>query len=197
MKKILISINLTCAVLSVIFAQTASIATWKNDATGCYNIIHDDYGDRAVDGIWKYADTICSNRGIVFTIGAITSSCEESRSINTYSSPYDYAKNVMMDQHGHEIMNHSHTHSCAVGRAGWGENWGSNASSPDFETELSTSTTSIFDNTGHYPRYYIFPYDRFTDNANDRLKELGYIGSRTGFTSASYSDYPEYNVCRN
>ena len=48
-------------------SPTGYIADWKGDANAAYTIIHDDYGDPGVDGIWQYADTICSNRGIKFT----------------------------------------------------------------------------------------------------------------------------------
>jgi hypothetical protein len=205
MNKILYSLLIIGFANGGLHAQVSSIATWKNNATGCYNFIHDDYGDSGVDGIWKYADTIASNRGISFTFGAITSRCEESRDINGYSNSYEYAKEVMMNQHGHEIMNHSHTHDCAVGRANWPETpgapepcnvslgWGEDMKSSNFNEQLVTSTNSIFENTGHYPRYFIFPYDRHTNAANDKLKELGYIGSRTGFTSQANSSDPSAN----
>ena len=39
---------------------SSSIASWKNNAKGCYNIIHDDFGDYAVAGIQNYADTMLS-----------------------------------------------------------------------------------------------------------------------------------------
>jgi hypothetical protein len=208
MKKIIITLLAIGSFLSMSEAQTSSIATWKNNATGCYNFIHDDYGAAGVDGIWKYADTIAFNRGITFTFGAISGSCEVSRFVPDLGetfNPYDYAKNVMISQHNHEIMNHSHTHDCAVGRANWPEvggfsepcnvslGWGEDVNSANFSTQLETSTTSIYDNTGHYPRYFIFPYDRHTNAANDKLKELGYIGSRTGFTSQANSDDPSGN----
>ena len=187
MKKIFIAVGLVYSILTTMFAQTATIATWKNDTKAAYSIIHDDYGDPGVDGIWRYADTIASNRGIKFTIGAISGACENSRNINEYSNPYDYAKHVMMEQHGHEIMSHSHTHSCAVGNENWspcnmpaGEGWGE---SGDFANELVGCTESIETGTGHKPQFYIFPYDRFTNAANAKLKELGYIGSRTGWSS--------------
>lgn len=174
---------------------TGHIATWKNDADAAYTIVHDDYGDTGVDGIWKYADTICHNRGISFTFGAIASRCEVSRSINGYSSPYEYAKNVMMAQHNHEIMSHSHTHDCAVGNAGWspcdlpvGDAWGEAVNGPNFNMELVTAHNSIETNTGFAPKYYIYPYDRFTDAANNKLKELDYLGSRTGWTSPRAGD---------
>lgn len=152
---------------------SSSIASWKNNAKGCYNIIHDDFGDYAVSGIQNYADTINANRGIKFTFGAITKSCE--------NNPGMYAKaNQMIQQHGHEIINHSHSHTCAV-RTSWCTTklWAEKASQ-DFETELDYSTKSIQDNTGIYPRYFIFPYDQFNEDANNHLKGLKYIGSRTG-----------------
>lgn len=168
---------------------TGYIADWKNDAQGAYSIIHDDYGAAVVDGIWQYADTIAYNRGIKFTFGAIASECEAFRSVGGYSTPYGYAKNVMMAQHGHEIISHSHTHQCAVFR-GWspcdgsiGIAWGENPSSFDFNRELNTAHNSITTGTGFAPRYYIFPYDNFTNAANDRLKQLNYMGSRTGWSS--------------
>jgi len=176
---------------------TSHIADWKNDANGAYSMIHDDYGDPGVDGIWQYADTICSNRGIKFTFGAIANSCEIQRNINGYSSPYGYAKDVMMAQHNHEIISHSHTHNCAVGNAGWDGGgacddgptfWGENSSYPDFNTQLVTAHNSITSNTGFEPVYYIFPYDRFTTLANNKLKDLGYIGSRTGWSGPYTSD---------
>ena len=141
---------------------TSYIAEWKNDADGAYSMIHDDYGDTGVDGIWQYADTICSNRGIKFTFGAIASSCEIQRNINGYSSPYSYAKDVMMAQHNHEIISHSHTHNCAVGNALWPGGgacddgptfWGENSSYPDFNTQLVTAHNSITSNTGFNPLF--------------------------------------------
>lgn len=182
-----------------LFAQnpTGYIATWKNDAKGAYTIIHDDYGDSGVDGIWQYADTIAFNRGIKFTIGAIASSCESDRNIKGYIDPYEYAKEVMIAKHGHEIMSHSHSHACAVGNAGWSPcemtvGWGEDTTSWAFSRELESAHNSIFNGTGINAKYYIFPYDRFSDWANVKLKDLGYLGSRTGWNSARVGD-PAYH----
>lgn len=167
-------------------AQTipSRVADWKNNAKGAYTIIHDDYGDVGVDGIWQYADTIAFNRGLQFTFGAISSSCEVARTIKGEASPYLYAKNVMIAQHKHEIINHSHTHTCAVNR-GWspcsGTGWGEIENTAAWNTQLHTSHQSILTNTGHQPRYYIYPYDQFTDEANSELASMGYLGSRTGW----------------
>ena len=177
----LLSINLLAQ------TPTGYIADWKNDADAAYSIIHDDYGDVGVDGIWQYADTIAFNRGIKFTFGAIAERCEATRDINGYSNPYGYAKNVMMAQHGHEIISHSHSHDCAVGAA-WSPcdlapNWGEEPGSANFLTQLETAHNSISTGTDFDPVYYIFPYDRFTHAANDKLKDMDYIGSRTGWSS--------------
>lgn len=190
MKKLFIPLILVLASIYQVSSQTATISAWKGNTKGAYSIIHDDYGSTVVDGIWQYADTIAASRDIKFTIGAISGSCEESRKVKGYNTPYGYAKEVMMAEHGHEIISHSHTHSCAVGGSwspcnldqGWGE-------TGDFSEEIVGCTESIEKGTGHKPQYYIYPYDKFTNLANDKLKELGYIGSRTGWTSHIGEEY--------
>lgn len=188
MKKSLIA--LLSLLVNHVYSQEldVSITTWKNDALGAYNIIHDDYGDAGVDGIWQYADTIAYNRGVTFTTGAITSSCEESRNINGYANPYEYAKEVMIEEHGHELINHTHNHTCALALS-WcgGEGW---ADLEEYSVEIDQSTTSIFNHTGYQPRFFIYPYDQFSDGANDQLKDLGYIGSRSGWNSNQAESSP-------
>ncbi len=193
---------LLLAVLSLCGTQlkaqqvSASIATWKNNAKGAYTLIHDDYGDPVVDGIWQYADTMASNRGIKFTFGAITSSCESPRWVG--STQYDpYAKAQEMIGRGHEIISHSHTHTCAVFNEwcvdkGWAE-----AGQEDFATEIDHCTESIESGTGVRPRYYIFPYDLHNLSANARLKQQGYIGSRTAWGDTMSFDGYEANDVHN
>ena len=184
MKKIFTSAFYLCVIFffNQAFAQqvSTSISTWKNNAKGAYTLIHDDYGASNVDGIWQYADTIASNRGIKFTFGAISGSCEETRWVDGKEyKPYRKAQE-MMDR-GHEIISHSHTHTCAVYNEwcrdkGWAE-----FGQEDFETEIDGCTESIESGTGVRPRYFIFPYDLHNQSANARLKQQGYIGSRTGW----------------
>lgn len=185
MKKTLLSITTTLAGLTSLFAQNPSttIATWKNDAKGTYNIIHDDFGDGGVIGIQNYADTMQYNRGLKFTFGAITSSCE--------ADPNMYAKaKSMIDNHGHEIINHSHTHSCALnspscGGTGTNFEWGEPGTSNAFDIEIDYSGNSIKNGTGYTPRFFIYPYDQYTDAANSYLQSKGYLGSRTGAYNAA------------
>lgn len=155
---------------------SSSITTWKGNAKGAYTITHDDFGDNSVSGIQNYADTISYNRGIKLTFGVITSSCES-------NGLYVKAKS-MIQNHKHEVINHSHTHSCAVqnqncGGTGTNYAWAEPATQK-FSEEVDRSTKSIFDNTTITPRYFIFPYDQFNDNVNNYLKTKGYIGSRSG-----------------
>ena len=188
MKKLSLLSSVMLAISVNLFAQNVpvSMSNWKNGAKGAYSIIHDDYGNGGVDGIWQYADTIAFNRKLKFTFGAISGDCENFRTINGQPSPYAYAKNVMIPLHGHEIINHTHTHNCAVNR-GWSPcdvtGWGQVKNSSTWQTELYTSHNSIKNNTGYQPRYFIFPYDQFTDLANTELEALGYIGSRTGWSA--------------
>jgi hypothetical protein len=180
---------------------TAAIALWKNDAKGAYSVIHDDYGDVGVDGIWQYADTMYYNRSLKFTFGAITSSCEALRTVKGYASPFAYAKSVMIEQHGHEIINHSHTHTCALNR-GWSPcditGWGEDVGSTEWSTQMVTSTQSILTNTNVAPRFFIYPYDQFTDTANAKLFSLGYIGSRTGWSvDGAHEPFGRYGYDRN
>jgi len=198
MKAIFFNILLltNCLGVSIVAGQEldVSITTWKNNAQGAYSIIHDDFGDVAVDGIWEYADTIAYNRGITFTTGAITSACEVDRNINGYNNPYDYVKNVMIEKHGHELINHTHNHTCAI-YLGWSTNCNQTegwADLDEFSVEMDQSTTSILDNTGYQPRFFIYPFDQFSNGANDHLKTLGYIGSRSGWTSNQPDNEPYY-----
>ncbi|MFT6748035.1 MAG: peptidoglycan/xylan/chitin deacetylase (PgdA/CDA1 family), partial [Glaciecola sp.] len=183
MKKLLTLVS--CALITLnSTAQTpsTSIATWKNDAKGAYSFIHDDYGDPSVAGINNYADTIARNRGIKFTIGAITSSCE--------ANPQMWTDAIDMINYGHEIINHTHNHYCAVRADDWCNTglW-AEPNTEDFATEMTQSSNSITSNTGTTPRFFIYPYDLYNDAANDHLKSLNYIGSRTGDRAESSANF--------
>ncbi|MFQ3575280.1 MAG: carbohydrate-binding protein [Cytophagales bacterium] len=190
--RLLFLLTATVLSLTILCAQSfpVDIARWKNNAKGAYNIIHDDYGDAGVDGIQFYADSMNANRGLKMTFGAITSTCEW-RSVNwkgTNRNMYFIAKE-MVEQRGHEIINHSHTHSCAVNNSncgGVGTNHGWSTMTPHrMDIEITQSTNSIRDNTGYTPKYYIYPYDQFSTISNNFLKTSGYIGSRTGSYDAA------------
>ena len=185
MSKILYTISsITLLVLSIFTplssqTPTASFATWKNNNKAAYVIIHDDYGDVTTPGIVQHADNEAFTRDIKLTFGAITSVCE----------PGDWTNAKNMIAHGHECINHSHSHYCAQ-PVSWCP---SQVYTPaDFSTELGLSTDLIRSNTGVAPRFYIHPYDLSTDEVINYLKGLGYLGTRAGnqeaVNSADFTD---------
>lgn len=165
----------------MLFAQPpVSITTWKNGASGCYNIIHDDFGSNLVIGINNYADTMTFNRGIKITFGAITEECE--------SKPEMYVKaKSMINDHGHEIINHSHTHTCAVSQSWCTTKFWAEPATEDFAMEIDLSSELIRTKTDVDPKFFIYPYDQFNETANNYLKSKGYIGSRTGAYNSNSS----------
>jgi Polysaccharide deacetylase/PA14 domain/Secretion system C-terminal sorting domain len=156
---------------------TVSYATWKDNAKAAYTIVHDDFGDGATSGIAKYADGIAYSRGIKFCFGAITSQCDGN----------DWSDARRMRGHGHEAINHTHSHRCSY-QPGW---CASNNiySSRDFSVELDGSTNLIEQNVGERPRFFIHPYDLSTSQVLDRLKSLGYLGARSGSQGALNNPY--------
>ena len=149
---------------------SAHFAKWKNNAQGVYTLTHDDYASFWIDGIQEYADTIAYNRGVKFTFGIITGSCDE--------ADWTVAKRLIA--HGHEAMSHTHTHACnhvttICPNGGWNYAW-----------ELDQSTNLIFTKTGSYPRYFIWPYDVYDQASKDYLKNnLHYYGGRGGANGES------------
>jgi len=144
---------------------SAQFAKWKNNTKAVYTLTHDDYASFWIDGIQEYADTIAYNRGVRFTFGVITGSCD--------SDDWKVARRLI--SHGHEVMNHTHTHACnhvttVCPSGGW-----------NYANELDLSTNLIFTNTNSYPRYFIWPYDVFDQTSKDYLKNtLHYYGGRGG-----------------
>jgi PA14 domain/Polysaccharide deacetylase/Secretion system C-terminal sorting domain len=161
---------------------TASFATWKDNKKAAYTIIHDDYGDVTTPGIAKYADTIAFNRGIRINFGAITS----------VTDALGWSDAQRLITHNHEIINHSHSHRCALGGASWCTD-----TYTDLDLELGTSTQLIEQNAGQRPRFFIHPFDVFNEDIHAYLKNIGYLGARAGtqatFNAPNFSDYFHLN----
>jgi hypothetical protein len=190
-----IGFTLACFILCCLFCgkntaqtPTASIATWKDNNQAAYTIIHDDYSDY-VTGIFQYAYPNATQRGIKLCFGAITSVCNETTWANA---------RTMITQGGHECVNHSHSHFCAVCSnantcvSNYGCDGFTTYSVPDFTRELFQSDSLIFANTGIKPRFFIHPFDNYTTEQLGYLKTLGYLGTRGGlqltYNNANYTD---------
>ncbi len=166
-----VAIGLFISTAALAQQVSSSITSWKNNTKGAYSIIHDDFGSSNMSGIQNYADTIASNRNLKFTFGVITG----------VTDSWEYQRATqMITQHKHEVINHSHSHYCLNRHPNctWEDQfyWAED----DFERELSQSTTYIKQNTTYTPRFFIYPFDVGSNAANKYLKNLGYIGSRTG-----------------
>jgi hypothetical protein len=181
---LLISTSLFCQ------APTASFATWKDNRTAAYSIIHDDYSSW-VTGIFQYADPIATARGVKLAFGAITSGC----------GPTEWTKANTMIGHGHECINHTHSHNCGGSASNcFGQ---TSYSTADYPVELLGSTDIIQANTSRRPRFFIHPYDAVvagdaTSNAIlSYLTSIGYLGTRAGSQDANnastYSDFMHLN----
>jgi hypothetical protein len=183
----LLSTTLILGITTLLPAQTpvptAHFATWKENRVAAYTLVHDDFGDVTTAGITQYADTIAHQRGIKFVFGAITSSCDSQ----------DWVDSKRLIAHGHEIINHSHSHRCAVNTG-----WCTNVYGPaDYHLELDTSTAWIERGSGHRPRFFIHPYDLYTDSIINHLKFLKYLGARSGqysqMNKPSFTDFFRLN----
>jgi peptidoglycan/xylan/chitin deacetylase (PgdA/CDA1 family) len=165
-----------------LYAQTPTIyiAKWKDNAKAAYTLIHDDFGDPSAVGIAQHADTIAYNRGVKFSFGAITSECDSN----------DWADARRLMSHGHEIINHAHSHLCSH-QPGWCT---AGLYTPaDFAVELDGSTTLIEQGTGYRPRFFVHPFDLSTPEVLARLKTLEYLGARSGAQNViNNSDFKDF-----
>lgn len=155
------------------------ITTWKNNARGAYSIIFDDYCIEGTQGIQDHAAPEAEQRGLVIGFGVVTSYCDA----------HEWQRAREMIAAGHEIINHSHTHRCGLLSAPWCVDvW----SDTDVDKEIDQPAKLIEANTGHYPTFFIFPFDLFTPAKIQHLRVSGYVGTRAGqkrqLTSADFSD---------
>lgn len=165
---------------------TASFANWKDNKKAAYTIIHDDFS-AYVSGIYQNADPIATSRGIKFCFGAITHPDQ--------CGPLEWAKAKTMISHGHECINHSHTHRCggSASACTGQETYGT----ADFGTELGLSSQTIEAETGIKPLFFIHPYDASSTAIENYLANIGYLGARGGtqatYNASNFSDFMHLN----
>jgi hypothetical protein len=93
----------------------------------------------------------------------------------------DWKKAKEMIARGHEIMNHTYSHKCGNPNAA---EWCTDNGTwfiDEFDFELDQTTKTITNQTGTRPRFFIYPFDQFTQTTNNYLvNTLNYVGTRTG-----------------
>lgn len=155
-----VRINVLLVEDRIIELQVERVASWKNDATAAYTIIHDDLcaWDVAVGGMFQNWREL-EKRNLVAGFGVIAGFCDDSK-FNEMQ--------VMVDA-GMEMVNHSYSHIDLQEHV---DQWSQ-------EFDLSTK---ILREHGFETNYFVFPFDSFNDAMFIRLNnQLGYLGSRGSF----------------
>jgi len=148
--------------------QVEGVAPFRGAATGAYTIMHDDLCDYNIDSLFDVAEPELNARGLKAAFGVIVQRCQ-GRSV--------WAKVNAMVEHGHEIMNHSWTH----------EDIGLGA---DIAVQVDQATMVLNQNLTYGPaKFFIFPYDSFTDEVVAHLATLGYSGARAGSKGLNQADF--------
>ncbi|MDF3071119.1 MAG: hypothetical protein K0R38_6720 [Polyangiaceae bacterium] len=149
------------------------VATWKDDATAAYTIVHDDVCDYNIDSLFTVADPELTQRGLRAAFGAIVQRCEER---NLWSSL------EVLRAHGHEIINHSWDHKDLVREA----------DAAPLNVQIDQANRYLNENlVEQQTSFFIFPYDSFDDAAVAHLGALGYLGARAGMrgvNDAAFTD---------
>jgi hypothetical protein len=156
------------------------VATWRGNATAAYTIIHDDLCDSSTEGSFAKADPELVKRGLHAGFGAIVGTCESDKV---------WPKVKVLVSHGHDLINHSWSHSC-IGAAAQCN--GEGTATNDLAKELDQSTQTIKAMTGVTVQYFIFPFDVCGTAALAHLHDIGYIGARCpgrrGVTPGNFPD---------
>jgi peptidoglycan/xylan/chitin deacetylase (PgdA/CDA1 family) len=146
-----------------------SVAQFRGAAQGAYTIMHDDLCDYNIDSLFDVAEPMLNERGLNAAFGVIVQRCEERMIWNRVNA---------LIANGHEIMNHTWTH-LDVGAPG-----------ANIAEQVDQATTVLNQNLTSGPaKFFIFPYDSFTDDVVAHLATLGYSGARAGTKGLNQADF--------
>ncbi|MDB5048519.1 MAG: hypothetical protein JWO30_1590 [Fibrobacteres bacterium] len=140
-------------------------ATWAGGARAAWSIIFDDFCGGWARGIQDKADTMFRDRGMAFSFAIIPGQCDEGE--------WEEARRLV--GHGHKPANLTMNQFCAVA-----ESWcPTSAFGPeDYPLELDSSAAWIERETGVRPAFMAFPYDLWTPELLDALRQRHYLGAR-------------------
>jgi hypothetical protein len=155
------------------------VATWRGGAEGVYSIIQDGVCDS--DGAFAHADPELTRRNLHGGFGVIVGSCGASP-----GGKWPQIKGLLA--HGHDVFNHSWSHSCLAAAR---DCVGNGAPTIDFGLEIDRSTQVLEDALGVPVQYFVFPFDACGADAIGRLKQRGYLGARCGARGISQAAFPD------
>jgi hypothetical protein len=161
------------------FAVTG-VATWRGGATAAYSIVHDTVCDPGAEGAFTQADPELAVRGLRGGFGVIVRSCEQGT-----ANLWPRVRTLVA--HGHEVYNHSWSHSCL----GTAVQCGANMLSTDLALEIDQSTDVLAAQTGVAAQFFSFPFDICGQDAVNRLRARGYVGARCGARGVTASNFPD------
>jgi hypothetical protein len=133
------------------------IATWRDDATAAYTMIHDDMCGPTLRGIDTYAVPALAMRGISSGMAPFVDVCEKGKL-------WDIVKKA--EENGNEIINHSFTHP--------------NITVENANQEVVMAKAAFDKQIKNPISFYVFPYDYWTDATLMAVQNAGHIGARAG-----------------
>jgi peptidoglycan/xylan/chitin deacetylase (PgdA/CDA1 family) len=156
------------------------VAPFRGAASGAYTIMHDDLCDYNIDSLFDVAEPELNERGLRAAFGVIVQRCVERAIWNRV--------NAMADN-GHEIMNHTWTH-LDVGLDPQEMEITQVALDALIAEQVDQATTVLNQNLTQGPaKFFIFPFDSFTDQVVAHLATLGYSGARAGLKGLNQADF--------
>jgi hypothetical protein len=133
------------------------IATWLDDSTAAYSMIHDDMCGPALDGIHEHGVPALGRVGLTAGLAPIVEQCEQRGMWSVVAE---------VEQQGHEIISHSYTHpEITVDNA---------------PHEVVAAKAAFEQHTANPVTFYVFPYDYFTPATIAAVGAAGHLGARAG-----------------
>lgn len=133
------------------------VATWLDDASGAYSMIHDDMCGAQLFGIEEQAIPALDARGLKAGVAPIAGECEANAKWETVADA---------ERRGHEIVSHSFTHETITP---------SNSAH-----EVADAKAAFDDHTEKDITFFVFPYDYFTAETVAAVQSSGHLGARAG-----------------
>jgi hypothetical protein len=138
-------------------------AIWRDGATAAYSMIFDDMCDFGIRGLPVYGIGELNSHGLKGTPGPFIEACDE-------NDQWGVVEKVVNE--GHEIANHSYTHSSIDDDATvWAK---------EITEAKSIFDTHLTDTWMGSMSFYVYPFDFFPANSVDAVMDAGHIGSRAG-----------------